>query len=195
MSTLTPFITFPGDRQRERSPASAPPEQFRVISFGIGSYTFALPMGAITKVIHCPPLQTPGLGKTGLIHLEQDIIRILDLHTLIDAGAKRQGKPLSDRDISPEPLFLVVARRTNGDLCGVPVDTPPDLLEMTRSQVQPLPTAHNPDDVLAIARFIAVLPTQAQESQTASPVTESTILFLDLETVIAQLHRLTRPKS
>ena len=176
MSSLTPTITLPEPSQAQRSKPAAPTDHFRVIAFGIASYTFALPMGAIARVIHCPPLENPGLGRTGLIHLEQQVIRILDLHDLATA----QGN--SQETAAPEPRFLVIARRRDGELCGIPVDTPPDLIEVAQSQVQPLPPSAHQDPILFLAPMIAVLPGNAPpDNPIATP--DSTLLLLDLNRV------------
>lgn len=191
MSSLTPTITLPGHSLPQRSPTAAPPDHFRVIAFTIDSYTLALPMAAIAKVIHCPPLYTPGLGHTGLIHLDRNIIRVLNLHSLI--ATPTQASPDNPSNIKTgnpdhqDPLFLLVARQTNGELCGIPVDTPPDLLELERSQVQPLPQSLNPNDIIALASLVAILP-PSQESPDSSAPSESTILLLDLDKAVAKLH-------
>ncbi len=180
MSSLTPAITLPGSPQGQRSTPATPADHFRVIAFGIGSYTFALPMGAIARVIHCPPLENPGLGRTGLIHLEQQVIRILDLHDL--AIAHRPTPEAAAATVDQSPRFLVIARRRDGELCGIPVDTPPDLLEVERSQIRPLPPSTHQDPILSLAPMIAVLPgSETQDNPTATP--DSTLLLLDLNRV------------
>ncbi|MEM1425075.1 MAG: chemotaxis protein CheW [Cyanobacteria bacterium P01_H01_bin.130] len=185
MSSLTPAITLPGSPQGQRSTPATPADHFRVIAFGIGTYTFALPMGAIARVIHCPPLENPGLGRTGLIHLEQQVIRILDLH---DLAADQGPVPEAAEEAAEEaaatqaPRFLVIARRRDGELCGIPVDTPPDLLEVERSQVRPLPPSTHQDPILSLAPMIAVLPgSEEQDNPTATP--DSTLLLLDLNRI------------
>lgn len=141
-------------------------------------------MGAIAKVIHCPPLQTPGLGRTGLIHLEQKVIRILDLHRLINStGDSGDSGDSSDALGDQDALFLVIARQSNGELCGIPVDTPPDLLELSRSQIQPLPPSAQQDAILSLSQLIAVLPRESTEDEDANPVTDTTLLLLDLDRV------------
>ncbi len=183
MPTLPPVIALP-DAKPERS-SSQKSDRFRIIAFNVGGYTFALPMTAIAKVIHCPPLNTPGLGQTGLIHLDQQIIRVLDLHTL----AERSTAPAAE---DSEPRFLVVARQRGGDLCGIPVDAPPDLLEISRSQVRPIPNTPNQPPVLSLAQFAAAVKTQPINSlQDSSAPSESTVLFLDLAR--ATTHKMTFP--
>ncbi|MEM6500458.1 MAG: chemotaxis protein CheW [Cyanobacteria bacterium P01_C01_bin.89] len=179
MPTLTPVIALPGS-QTERSPAQQS-DRFRIIAFNVGGYTLALPMPAIAKVIHCPPLHTPGLGQTGLIHLDQQIIRVLNLHAL----AKPSAEAPSSRD--GEPRFLVVARQSNGNLCGIPVDAPPDLLEVSRSQVRTIPSIPNQTPIISLAQFAAVVefPT-TPSSQVNGEALESTVLFLNLEEAATQ---------
>ncbi|MEM9246135.1 MAG: chemotaxis protein CheW, partial [Cyanobacteria bacterium P01_F01_bin.153] len=174
MPTLTPAIALPG-AQTERSPAQQS-DRFRIIAFSIGGYTLALPMTAIAKVIHCPPLNTPGLGQTGLIHLDQQIIRVLNLHILAESSIDTSSHSDS------EPRFLVVTRQSNGNLCGIPVDAPPDLLEVSRSQVHTIPNIPNQNPILSLAQFAAVVESPTvPASQDNSKASESTVLFLNLE--------------
>ena len=160
-SPALPFV-LPGARTLPADGVSHRPDVLRAICFSVDGYQFALPVTAISKVAHCPSFDGTDLGKAGLIHLDRQVIQILDLHSLL------VGSP---KDITRSGQFLVVARCQDRPPAGIPADAPPDLIEIPRSTIRPLPPQGERSPLTHLARFVAMLP--------ASGV-ETSIFLLDL---------------
>ncbi|GAB4342124.1 MAG: hypothetical protein Fur0042_04150 [Cyanophyceae cyanobacterium] len=210
-SPLLPLV-LPGARSPHAGPQPSRPETLRAICFGVEGYRFALPVTAISKVAHCPSLDGNDLGKAGLVHIDSQVIQILDLRTLLTPNAPEVrpaigatpppigatpppigatpppigatpppigatpppigAKPLP---IAPEQ-FLVVAHCQGRAPVGIPTDAPPDLLEIPRTAVRPLPPHGDRAHLSDLATFVAVLGSDGQETS---------IFLLDLARTLA----------
>ncbi|MCG9887265.1 MAG: chemotaxis protein CheW [Cyanobacteria bacterium] len=168
-SPLLPLV-LPGARSPHTGPQPSRPETLRAICFGVEGYRFALPVTAISKVAHCPSLDGTDLGKAGLVHIDSQVIQILDLRTLLHPHAPEPAPA-----IAPEQ-FLVVAHCQGRAPVGIPTDAPPDLLEIPRAAVRPLPPHGDRAHLSNLATFVAVLGTDGQETS---------IFLLDLARTLA----------
>lgn len=172
---LLPF-GLPGARSPEATPQTHRPETLRAICFGVDGHRFALPVTAISKVAHCPSLDGNDLGKAGLIHIDSQVIQILDLRALLHPA------PAAAPAIASEPLpeqFLVVAHCQGRSPVGIPTDAPPDLIEIPRAAVRPLPPRTDQRDrarLTDLAAFVAVLGSEGHETS---------IFLLDLARALA----------
>jgi chemotaxis signal transduction protein len=183
-SPLLPLL-LPGGRSPQGTAAPNRPETLRAICFGVEGYRFALPVTAVSKVAHCPSLDGNDLGKAGLIHIDSQVIQILDLRTLLHPDAPETAPAIGAKllPIAPETApatapeqFLVVAHCQGRAPVGIPTDAPPDLLEIPRAAVRPLPPHGDRAHLSDLATFVAVLGGDGQETS---------IFLLDLARTLA----------
>ncbi len=104
----------------------------KFIVFKITDYLLALPISDVLKVVNSPSINSKGLTTMGVVQLGQHMIKVLDLH-LPQLGA-------SDlTELTRNQSFLVITRDRQGELCGILVDEPPNLLELPLEMMRSLP--------------------------------------------------------
>lgn len=128
---------------------SSDPDLLRVILFSINQIQMALPISVVLKVITCPPVTPSTQDGLGIIDLgDQTITAISLFHRLCP----------QDR---PQPLqrrFVILTQTHLQEICGILVDTPPNLLEIRLDMVRPLPSTYRQSDPLGmISSHVAVL--------------------------------------
>ncbi|MBD2775890.1 chemotaxis protein CheW [Iningainema tapete] len=92
----------------------------KFIVFKIGENLIALLVSDVIKVVDCYAIATRQTTM-GLVQLGKHIIKLLDLHQQLSSGDLPQQ--------CNQPI-LVITRNSQGELCGISVDEPPDLLEL-----------------------------------------------------------------
>lgn len=133
-------------------------DSLRVIVFAIADYLFALPVGAVLKVITCPPISSTVEGGIGMADLGSQTITILDLRQKLGSQTLEKQFP------GFQQLLLLIQTRT-GEICGIPVDKPPSLLDIPLETVRPVPLSYRQVAKLSFASHMAVLtPGQPEES-------------------------------
>ena len=173
-------------RDHEAIVRSAPPKlvTVRAICFTVAGYELALPVAAVSKVTHCPPLNASHLAKAGMVHIDQEIIRVLNLHGLLAEtqtalGPRGEGGAIPSQAIDEDPAaaqFLIVARTRNHTCCGLLADTPPDLLDIDQAAIRTLPGREQQSPVARLAAAVALLPPESAPRA---------IFLLDLDRAIA----------
>ncbi len=140
----------------------------KFIVFKIADYHLALPMRDVIKVVNCSPMVSNGLQKMGVIQLGHHMIRVVDLHEQLSSGG-------SD-DLPNDPPFLVIIRGSGGELCGIPVEKPPNLVELPLEMMRSFPKSDQYDKpALNLVSHAAVV---SQENVT------TTIFLLDVKQVL-----------
>ncbi len=118
----------------------------RVIVFALGDYFFALPINAVLQVIESPPELTQEFEGFGLVMLEKQSITLLNLHRHL------RYKTQSDSKITAD--FLILTQTRQGEFCGIPVQTLPNMMELPYDEIQPLPSVYRQTNLYGIARFV-----------------------------------------
>jgi purine-binding chemotaxis protein CheW len=140
----------------------------KFIVFKIADYHLALPMSDVIKVVNCSPMVSNGLQKMGVIQLGHHMIRVVDLHEQLSSGG-------SDH-LPNDPPFLVIIRGSGGELCGIPVEKPPNLVELPLEMMRSFPKSDQYDKpALNLVSHAAVV---SQENVT------TTIFLLDVKQVL-----------
>lgn len=103
----------------------------KFIVFKVADCLLALSINDVLKVVNCSALNSKKLTKMGLIQIGDRTIRLLDLQQQLNLDNLPQ---LSDNE-----SFLVITRDLEGELCGVLVHEPPDLVELPPETIRPLP--------------------------------------------------------
>ena len=104
----------------------------------------------------------------GVIQIGRHVIRALDLHQRLSSGTLPQAPGDSP--------FLVITRGSEGELCGIPVDAPPDLMEVSLEMIRSLPPSSPQGGLLEIARGVVI------SSEEQNP---KTIFLLDIKRALS----------
>jgi chemotaxis signal transduction protein len=147
-------------------------ESIKVIVFPIANYLFALPMTAILKVSHCPPLVGENLSEIGLVHLENRTITLLNLHQKLTAARQSLAGKKFKKVPETSGQFLILTQASRGEVCGIPIDKLPDMMDLPLGTIELLPESYQQTNLLGLANYVAVL--QSEEKKLA-------IFLLDLE--------------
>ncbi len=145
-------------------------ETIRIIVFTLGEYYFALPINAIVQVTESPQELIQHLDGLGLVMLENQSIILLNLHQKLSPNSG-----LSSSEVKGD--FLILTQTPQGELCGIPLDTLPNMMELSYEQVQPLPKAYQSKNLYGLARFVTFV--SLVENQPQKP-----IYFLDVEQAV-----------
>jgi len=162
-------------------PESAPPgdatDLVRAIVFAIAGRPFALPMGAVLQVSQSPPHLKARLDGMGLVAYGDHTILLLNLYDRLDAQ-----RTLPDGEVG-QYLLLTQTRR---QLCGVSIDAMPNLIDLPKGDVQPLPPTARKSHLQHVARFVVLarLPQRFGGAAADEPVP---IYFLDVNRAVSYL--------
>ncbi|ARV57415.1 hypothetical protein BZZ01_01120 [Nostocales cyanobacterium HT-58-2] len=139
----------------------------KFILFKVADYLLALPINDVLRVVNFSPANSKRLPKMGLVQIGQYMIKVLNLHQQLDSDAFPSS--------SDNPTFMVVARNSQGELYGISVDEPPDLVELPPETIRSLPhfSSHS-KPIIEMVSHVAVLP-QKEDIQT--------IFLLDLKRI------------
>ena len=145
-------------------------ETIRVIVFTLGDYYFALPIYAIIQVTESPPELIHHLDGLGLVMLENQSIILLNLHQKLSLNSSNSAKAIRGD-------FLLLTQTPQGELCGIPLDTLPNMMELSYEQVQPVPKAYRATNLYGLARFVTFVSLEENQQKQA-------IYFLDVEQAV-----------
>jgi len=140
----------------KRSTGVATEDCLRVIVFEIANYLFALPVGAVLKVVTCPPISTPIKNGIGMLELGDSTVTIVDL----------SQKLLEETDchkLLPQYRFLILMQTRTGELCGIPVDNPPVMTDIPLTTIRQVPLSVRLAQ-LTFASHMAILPETEESS-------------------------------
>ncbi len=126
-------------------------EADQYITFKLADYLCALPSEKILKIVATPPPSQGGMVSMGLVQLEQYSIQIIDLAKLLngqsaDSASARTtaSKTVTSADFTvaalKNPPFLMVLQDSAQKLWGIAVNEPPDLMDIPRYALKPVPS-------------------------------------------------------
>jgi chemotaxis signal transduction protein len=136
----------------------------------ISQYRFALPVEAVEKAIVYPTDRAILKDGIGMINLGSQNLTIVDLRqkfTTID--------PQHDSS-----KFLILFHTQAGELCGLPVKSAPELLDIEPEMIREIPLAYREVNQLSFVSHMAIVPQ-------ANDLAPLQILLLGLDRSIAQL--------
>ena len=123
-------------------------ETGKFIVFKIADYLLALPIANVLKVINYPPGNNRDLNTAGLVQIGSHAIALLDLHQLL-------GERTSD--VTWNAPFLLIAQVHQKELCAIPVDEPPNLVELSKDSIRALPHSYHHNALLDFVSYGAIL--------------------------------------
>ncbi|MEQ9624770.1 chemotaxis protein CheW [Coleofasciculus chthonoplastes] len=135
------------------------PDTQKYIVFKVSDCLMSLPMENVLKVLNTPSNES-GWNAMGLLQIGDYTIRIVDLH--------EQLNPDHDADSTNLQSFLVITNPVEGDLFGIVVDDPPNLIEL------------NPDLIRKLPKYNRRLPMVSHAAILQENEVKTTIFMLDL---------------
>lgn len=157
-----------------------PPESVRhkFVCFQIAGYQLALPLEGVLRVIQRPETaRSPELHHMGLLPIGHHLIKVIDLQARLAIASM-------DWDESSKPAldpFLMIVRSSTGEYGAIPIQTPPDLIEVKLEDLRSLPSALADSALLTMASHIIITPDQP----------ERVIVLLDLQRLCSILEPAT----
>lgn len=131
-------------------------ETFRSIVFSLANiqqtamskYLFAMPVESVIRAIVYPAERIQLKDGIGMIYLGEETVTIVDLRhkfATIDP----------ETDISK---FLILFHTHAGELCGLPIEKAPVLMDINSTTIRPLPLAYREVNQLSFATHMAIVP-------------------------------------
>lgn len=121
----------------------------KLIVFKIADYFLALPLTAVLKVINYPPANNGDIKAPGIIQIGRHAIALWDLHQILADSDRPQT-------IGIRP-FLLIAQVLPGELCAIPVEEPPNLVELPKHSLRTLPQSFHHHQLRHLVSHVAVI--------------------------------------
>ena len=154
ITTLLPFERLSEKTVQEK-------DSLRVMVFSIMDYFFALPMGAILRIIPCPTF-TAGDDGIGMVDLGSQTVTIVDLHQkFIKQVTENPQEYLQTRN--QDLNFLIMFQTQIGELCGIPVAKAPILTDIELKNIRPVPLSYRQASELNFVNHMAVIPQKEEQ--------------------------------
>ena len=121
----------------------------KVLVFEMVNHFFALPLSVVFKVIDCPPVTEATDKSLGIADFEGQTVTVVNL-------AQKLSLQNSDEQ-KIQKRFLILSQTLQGELCGIPIDKSPALIELPMDTIRPLPLSVRQANPLGIATHVAIL--------------------------------------
>lgn len=123
------------------------PDKFVV--FKLAERFLALPISTVLKVINFPSATNENFKALEIVQIGHHAIALWDLHQRLASG---------DRSVANEIRpFLLVAQVLPGELCAIPLEEPPDLVELPRNSWQNLPRSFAQEELRHLVKHVAIV--------------------------------------
>lgn len=139
-------------------------DTLRLIVMSFGKLTLACRIETLYKVVNQSQIHSSGLGYTGVTHIDNHAVVVVDLH-----------QKLFNVSIPDKPVYFVIVRPRTGELVAIPVTTSPNLIDIQREQIRVLPESYRQSDTLGIASHVALISHQ-DETLTTFILDENSLL-------------------
>ncbi len=114
----------------------------------MGKYLFAMPVESVVKAIGYPAERTVLKDGIGMIYLGEQTVTIVDL---------RHKFATIDPTLDTSK-FLILFHTHAGELCGLPIEKAPVLMDLSPTTIRPLPLAYREVNQLSFASHMAIVP-------------------------------------
>lgn len=122
----------------------------KVLVFEMANHFFALPISVIFKVIDCPPVTDTTDSRLGITDFEGQTVTVVNLAQKLSPQNSATGRM--------QKRFLILSQTDRGELCGIPIDNSPALIELPVDNIRPLPLSARQVSPFSIATHVAILP-------------------------------------
>ncbi len=114
----------------------------------MSQYRFALPVEAVEKAIVYPTDRAILKEGIGMINFGNQNLTIVDL--------RQKFTTIEPQDDSSK--FLILFHTQSGELCGLPVKTAPELLDIEPEMIREIPLAYREVNHLSFVSHMAIVP-------------------------------------
>ncbi|MDJ0689972.1 MAG: chemotaxis protein CheW [Xenococcaceae cyanobacterium MO_188.B32] len=122
----------------------------KVLVFEMANHFFALPISVIFKVINCPPITENKDSSLGIADFEGQTVTVVNL--------AQKLSPQNSATQHIQKRFLILSQTRQGELCGIPIDKSPALIELPKDNIRSLPLSARQVNPFSIATHVAILP-------------------------------------
>lgn len=138
----------------------------KYITFKVYTYILALPIDSVFKVVTCPVELSQTLREAKLAQMGKHTVMLVNLHSHL---IPNYHHPQQENDTLGR--FLIIAQGSAGELYGIQVDAPPNILSIAETNIQSVPQSFHNNGLPTWVSRIAIL------NQKSEP---TTILMLDI---------------
>ncbi|MCU0536709.1 MAG: chemotaxis protein CheW [Hydrococcus sp. Prado102] len=119
------------------------------------NYLLAFPVESVLKIIPYPPAIREVEYGIGIADWGEQTVTVVDLRQKFLPNDKR-----SSESFSPDHSyrFLILLQTRTGELCGIPVEQSPTLIDIPVATIRPVPLSYRHIAGLSFASHMAVLP-------------------------------------
>ena len=103
----------------------------KVLVFEMVNHFFALPINVVFKVINCPSVSNTTDSSLGIADFEGQTVTVVNL--------AQKLSPQNSATQQMQKRFLILSQTRQGELCGIPIDKSPALIELPMDNIRPLP--------------------------------------------------------
>lgn len=142
---------------RQKYSLNSDVELLKVLAFEMANYVFALPISLIFKVIDCPLITSTSDSNLGIADFEGQTVTVVNL-----------AQKLSSQNVtnpSYQKRFLILSKTRHGELCGIPIERPPSLIELPKNNIRPLPLSARQIKPLSIANHVITMPKSNEDGE------------------------------
>ncbi|BAZ47750.1 putative CheW protein [Nostoc sp. NIES-4103] len=143
----------------------------KYITFKVSTYILALPIDSVFKVVTCPYDLSKMLRSTKLAQMGQRTVMLFNPYSCLERNHDR-----NQQENDHLGRFLIIAQGSVGELYGIQVDAPPNMLSISESSIQPIPQSFHHIGLPTWVSRIAIV------NQKEQPIT---ILMLDINQAFA----------
>lgn len=158
-------LTFPLKRL---SSASNSEDSLRVIVFPVSNYLFALPVGAVIKIINSPPLTNKFENGIGMVNLGSQTYTVLDLsHNFLENSSEKIVTN-TDNFANKQIDLLILIQTKNDENCAIKIARSPVLMDIPLTTIRPIPSSYRQVANLNFVTHMAVLSSEEEEKETVN---------------------------
>lgn len=146
-------------------------EKFLV--FALGKLNLALSVDRVEKILNYTAIHSSGTTATGIIHLEDRSVTVLDLH--------RRLFNVSQPPLVKGRQFLILAKNSQGESFALLVNETPTLMDIPIAQIRILPDSYRQSDTLFCASHVMIVQQKEQSF---------TVFLLDSDRLVSSVANL-----
>ena len=137
-------------------PTTKKEQLVKLLLFTLGNLNLALSIDSVKKILNYLPVHSSGLGFTGITHLDEREITVIDLHKKLFRQSFK---------VAPNTKgYLILAKNSLGESFGIWVKQAPTLIDIYLSQMRVLPESYRRSDTLEMASHVLILPSESEST-------------------------------
>lgn len=148
--------------------------KLKFISFALNKLNLALPIEKVYKIVNHTPVHSSGTSPISIPHIGENEVTVVDLSRHF----------FKDKYNNETANYMIIVKNQTEESYGITVTKTPILLEIALSMIRILPESYRRADTLAIARHVAVIPTDT---------TPNTVFLLDVELLLPLCQEISKP--